>query len=912
MRSLLFLLAFLSFSLTSSFAQVLEPVKWSMEHQAVEGDEFDLIFNAKMDDSWVIYSQHTPEGGPIPTTFTFDEGSHFTKVGEVKEIGKKKEAHEPLFGVDVIKFTGGKVQFVQRVKISDYSKPITGYLEFMTCNDATCLPPTEVDFNFEIEAPVKEVVETPTNDPEPKEDLTHLSRTDEGGREVAKEEQVNSPAPTEKKITEAKKTTSPTLTSKKEVEEKVTSTIEETSASETVVPLQPDLDFSNQGGAGNGGENPVDWTVKINKLGNQEYELTYQVLIDDGYYIYSTETKPDDGPIPTSFIYGENVETIGAIQEEAVKKEKVFEMVFDVEVLKLKKQATFKQKVKITDNSKSITPIIEYGVCNKEGCIPGEEEAFVDLVKLKGYVGAEVAEVFETPIDGNLINQKRTSIQATYVEPLGDCGEEDTATGQNYLWTFILGFLGGLVALLTPCVFPMIPLTVSFFTKGSKDRASGIRNGLLYGLSIIVIYVGLGLIITAIAGPTALNELSTSAIANVIFFLVFFLLAFSFFGFYELTLPSSWANKSDALAEKCGVIGIFFMAFTLAIVSFSCTGPIIGSAIVASSTSAIGPAIVMSGFATALALPFGLFAAFPAWLNSLPRSGSWMNSVKVVLGFLELAFAFKFLSVPDMTYGWGILGYELFMGIWILCALGMALYLFGFIKFPHDSPIKKLSKTRIGLGVLASALTVYLLTGFMINDKTKQYASLKLLSGYAPPVSYNYFRPDVPETKVDPAIKARFASFSKCANNLDCFKDYYEGVQYAAEINKPILLDFTGLACVNCRKTEEHIWIEDQVWDKINDDFVLISLYVDDRKKLKEPLISSNTKEKIRNVGKKWADFQIVNFNQNSQPLYIMMTPEEKVLAKPRGYKEGVQDYSDFLECGLKTFESLNEPLGSK
>jgi thiol:disulfide interchange protein DsbD len=350
------------------------------------------------------------------------------------------------------------------------------------------------------------------------------------------------------------------------------------------------------------------------------------------------------------------------------------------------------------------------------------------------------------------------------------------------------------------------------------------------------------------------------------------------------------------------------MAFTLAIVSFSCTGPIIGSAIVESATSATGPAIVMFGFSLALALPFGLFAAFPAWLNSLPKSGSWMSSVKVVLGFLELALALKFLSVADMTKHWGVLGYEIFMGLWVVIFALMTLYLFGFIRFPHDSPIKKLSAVRWTFALGALALTIYLATGFRYIPEYNSYNSLKLMSGLAPPATYNYF---LPEAQLDESIKSRYPSFSKCANNINCFKDYKEGLAYARETGKPLLIDFTGYGCVNCRKTEEHIWVKDKIRKKLNDEFVLVSLYVDDRAPLDSQLVSAVTQSPIRNVGNKWADFQIVNFNQNSQPLYVMITPDEKVLAKPRGYKEGVEDYDQFLSCGLEAYKQRIPALGA-
>ncbi|NNE29496.1 MAG: hypothetical protein HKN16_07655, partial [Saprospiraceae bacterium] len=415
------------------------------------------------------------------------------------------------------------------------------------------------------------------------------------------------------------------------------------------------------------------------------------------------------------------------------------------------------------------------------------------------------------------------------------------------------------------------------------------------------IYVGLGMLINGIFGPTALNALSTNWIANVLFFVLFVVFAISFFGYFEITLPASWANKSDAMAEKGGFLGTFFMAGTLSIVSFSCTGPIIGSALVTAASNPAGPAIVMLGFSAALALPFGLFAAFPAWLNSLPKSGSWMTSVKVVLGFVELALALKFLSVADMTMHWGILKYELFLALWVIIALATAAYLFGLIRFPHDSPLRKLSPVRGTFALAFLGFGIYLVTGFFTNPKTQQYNSLSMMSGLAPPAIYNYLKP---EPILDSDLKQEYLTYSKCANNLNCFKDYYEGLSYAQKNNLPVLLDFTGYGCVNCRKTEEHIWIDDRVWEKLDQEFVLISLYVDDREKLEQILVSKNTQDRLRNVGNRWADFQIVNFEQNSQPLYVMMAPDEKVLAAPRGYKEGIKGYLEFLECGLETFDA--------
>jgi thiol:disulfide interchange protein DsbD len=665
---------------------------------------------------------------------------------------------------------------------------------------------------------------------------------------------------------------------------------------------EPETDMVEQEAPSGNILKPVKWSYSVDQGDSEgEYILKMDAKVQDGWYIYS-QFIDEGGPVPTSFMFEEepHYELIGKVEEVSDHKVSGFDKIFEMEVTKFKKTVSFQQKIKTNDPAKAIKGSLEFMTCDDTRCLPPE---FVDFEITPSGERGDAGATGSTGggiIEGNTIDQIVPSIRETYVSPLGNCGEEDVARGDNYLWTFFLGFLGGLVALLTPCVFPMIPLTVSFFTKDTKRK--GWVNALIYGLSIIVIYVTIGLMITGFFGATALNELSTNALANVIFFLIFVAFAFSFFGYYEITLPSSWANKSDRMADKGGLIGIFFMAFTLALVSVSCTGPIIGSAIVQSATSAIGPFIVMLGFSMALAIPFGLFAAFPAFLNSLPKSGSWMNSVKVVLGFLELALALKFLSVADMTMHWGILKYELFMGLWVVIFALMTLYLFGFIKFPHDSPLKKLSPTRWIFSLGSLALTIYLATGFFINEKTDVYNSLKLMSGLAPPATYNIL---LPEPEVDPLIKAKYSSYTKCANNLDCFKDYHEGLAYAKEVGKPVFLDFTGYGCVNCRKTEEHIWIDEEVSERLQDDFVLVSLYVDDRKTLEEILVSINTGKKLRNVGNKWADFQIVNFEQNSQPLYVMMTTDEEVLAAPRGYKEGVEGYREYLSCGLDVFSKL-------
>jgi thiol:disulfide interchange protein DsbD len=818
-------------------SQVLTPVKWSFSYEAIDENHVNLIYTAEIDKGWTVYSVFTEEGGPVPTSIEYEELNGAEVIGKAVETGKIKEGFDKLFEVDVIKVYGpDPYQIKQKIKLLDGAGKISGYLTYMCCDDSKCLPPTDEDFAFNINLSDK-----------PVENLLP--------GEIGKETAGN---------------------------------------------------IENEDLPGDSGiEEVVKWDYTIENLDNGSHSLSWKASISPGWYIYSQELD-EGGPEPTEVVFeeSEGYEFVGETKESGDIKTGL-DPIFEMEVTKYssKKPFVLSQVVNSTSPGSPLTGYLSYMVCNDAKCIMEEAEFQFDLES--GYAGVPKAGFGSLAnIVGDTIDQAIPTLQASYAKPLATCGNEIHSHGNNIIWMFILGFLGGLVALLTPCVFPMIPLTVSYFTKDTKRK--GWVNGTIYGASIIVIYVTIGIALTAIFGEEALNRLSTNWIANTLFFLIFIVFAFSFFGFYEITLPSSWANKTDQAADKGGLIGIFFMAFTLALVSFSCTGPIIGSAIVEAAANQVGPFVVMLGFAVALALPFGLFAAFPAWLNTLPRSGSWMNSVKVVLGFLELALAFKFLSVADMTNHWNFLKYELFMGVWVLIFAALTLYLFGIIKFPHDSPMKKLSKTRGAFAFGFLALTVYLASGFLYNDETKSYNSLKLMSGLAPPANYNFF---LPEPEVDPLIKDKYPSYTKCANNISCFKDYYDGLSYAREVNKPILLDHTGYGCVNCRKTEEHIWVDERIKQKLNDEFVLVSLYVDDDKELEQPLISKSRKKKIRNIGNKWADFQIVNFKQNSQPLYIMITPEEEVISAPRGYQEGIEDYNSYLECGLNYYKNGSKEI---
>lgn len=479
----------------------------------------------------------------------------------------------------------------------------------------------------------------------------------------------------------------------------------------------------------------------------------------------------------------------------------------------------------------------------------------------------------------------------------------DTTTGRKtgrktLIGIFIAGMLGGLLALFTPCVFPLIPLTVSFFTKGTEDRKKGFRNAILYGIFILAVYVLFSIpfhLLDSI-NPDILNEISTNVWLNVSFFVIFLFFAFSFFGYYEITMPRSLTNKISSSEGVGGIIGIFFMALTLSLVSFSCTGPILGS-LLAGALSSDGGAwqltAGMSGFGLALALPFALFTMFPGWLNKLPKSGGWLNSVKVILGFVELALALKFLSNADLVMHWGMLRYELFIMLWIVIGVGLSLYVLGLLRFPHDSKFQKLSPYRIGFGIITIAFTVYLTFGLAYNSEVKSFRSLKLLSGLAPPAGYSWIYPN------------------DCSNNLNCFKDLESGLAYAKKKNKPILLDFTGYACVNCRKMEEHVWSDSKIFKYINDEYVLISLYVDDKKDLPEEekirvKRVQGGKRKLRNYGHKWAHFQTKFFNTNSQPYYALLSSDGKqMLSKPVGYTADVNEYAEFLECGLEIFENL-------
>lgn len=641
--------------------------------------------------------------------------------------------------------------------------------------------------------------------------------------------------------------------------------------------------------------NPVKWELSVVPVEPLEYELVFTANIEKNWAIYS-QFLEEGGPLPTviSFEASPFYETLGAPYEKPLNKVTKHDAVFEMVVSKFYKRAVFVQRIKIIEQSAfDLIGNVEYMTCDDSRCTYKPDNPFAfNYTPAKGLAVASASKI-ETEIISENANVKLYGMQPDQIKHYSEVSKSSRS-----LWRiFALGVLGGLLALLTPCVFPMIPLTVSFFTKKTDDN-SGFMKALLYGLFIVLVYLILSIPFHLLdsVNPDILNEISTNVWLNVIFFLIFIIFAFSFFGYYELTLPSKWTNFTSQGEGVGGILGVFFMALTLSIVSFSCTGPILGS-LLAGSLSSNGGAwqltAGMGGFGVALGFPFALFAMFPNMLKALPKSGGWLNTTKVVLGFLELALAFKFLSNADLVQHWGLLKIEVFLAIWILIFLGLTLYIFGVFKFPHDGPIRKRSFLRISSGLLVFAFVVYLGSGFKLNDTTKTFTPLTLLSGLAPPVGHSILYPnDTP-------------------NNFKSFKDFKKGVAYAQKVNKPILLDFTGYACVNCRKMEEIVWSKPSIAPYFENEYVLISLYVDDKKALPEAQkisverLGGGTRT-LTNFGHKWAHFQTEFFQSNSQPFYVLLSPDAKIELAPKvGYTPDVKNYEAFLKLGLEAFKAL-------
>ncbi len=670
---------------------------------------------------------------------------------------------------------------------------------------------------------------------------------------------------------------------------------------------------------------PVDWKIKLEDSPSAETEIVFTAVVDKGWHLYD-QNLPEGGPVSTSFNFEtlQGAELIGT-PVSSVKPTEVYDELFAMNLRWYPGTVSFTQKIKITDPAKfKAIGEVEFMACNDETCLPPERESFSfdrkDIAQLvaaaktaKEQPAATTAET-ETPADlvaettpdaveadvtkpvvmGQSNNRSTEELKAyalTYeadlwepvIDKLKAYGDTTvTATDTTWLFIFFAGFLGGLLALLTPCVWPMIPMTVSFFLKRTKDRKKAIRDAVTYGISIIVIYLIMGLVITGIFGASALNDLSTNAIFNIIFFLLLVVFAISFFGAFEIVLPASWTNKLDTKADSTtGILSIFFMSFTLVLVSFSCTGPIIGTLLVqaASMGTAVGPAIGMFGFALALSIPFSLFAIFPNMLQSMPKSGGWLNSVKVVLGFLELALALKFLSVADLAYGWRILDREVFLVLWIVIFALLGLYLLGKLKFSHDSDLPYVSVPRLFMAIISFSFAVYMVPGLW-------GAPLKAISAFSPPLYTQDL--NLYENEVHAA-----------------FDDYESGMAYAKRVNKPVLIDFSGFGCVNCRKMEATVWTDPKVKQLIDNDFVLITLIVDDKTRLPEPIqIEEHGKKRtLRTVGDKWSYFQRSKFGANAQPFYVILNDKGEPLGPSYAFNENVSQYIQFLQNGLKAFK---------
>ena len=652
-------------------------------------------------------------------------------------------------------------------------------------------------------------------------------------------------------------------------------------------------------------QDPVKFNSELKILAADEAEVVFTAAIDKGWHVYSTDLG-DGGPISATF----NVEKISGAEvvgklKPVGKEISTFDKLFEMKVRYFENTAQFVQKLKLTGGAYQIEGYLEYGACNDENCLPPTQVPFKFSGKAEGAAKEAAAAAAETKAEEQPAKQETVSGTAPVaaiggadgpteikvadkvdlwkpvISELNSLGETTSQEDMSWIYIFITGFAGGLLALFTPCVWPIIPMTVSFFLKRSKDKKKGIRDAWTYGASIVVIYVTLGLAITLIFGASALNALSTNAVFNILFCLMLVVFAASFFGAFEITLPSKWSTAVDSKAEATsGLLSIFLMAFTLSLVSFSCTGPIIGFLLVQVSTtgSVVAPAIGMLGFAIALALPFTLFALFPSWLKSMPKSGGWMNVIKVTLGFLELAFALKFLSVADLAYGWRLLDRETFLALWIVIFALLGFYLLGKIKFPHDDDDNKVGVTRFFMALISLAFAVYMVPGLW-------GAPLKAVSAFAPPMhtqDFNLYKNEVHAK----------------------FDDYDLGMEYARLNGKPVMLDFTGYGCVNCRKMEAAVWTDPKVSDLINNDYVLITLYVDNKTPLTEPVkIVENGKERtLRTVGDKWSYLQRVKFGANAQPFYVLLDNQGSPLNKSYAYDEDIPKYIEFLQTGLENY----------
>ena len=680
--------------------------------------------------------------------------------------------------------------------------------------------------------------------------------------------------------------------------------------------------------------NPVKWTTSVEKLSDTEYNLVSTATLEKGWKIYGLNV-PEGGPVATAFTFPKSADyqLVGkmlSVPQPITKHEEMFDMVISFYYDKV----TFKQHIKVLKSVSTINASVEFMSCNDRNCLAPKsvDLSFAVNAKVSGQAAAVSAQqgdnhtqmaaqsaTLQPQMGGIIGSQESNTEQQTLstesnstqqvvsdTQSVKPTAESTPLKAQNVWTIFFLAFLSGFLALLTPCVFPMIPMTVSYFTKQSKTKAAGVRNAIFYGVSIVVIYVILGSVVTAAFGADSLNALSSSVLFNLLFFVILVIFSISFLGAFEITLPSSWSTKVDAQADHKGFVGIFFMALALAIVSFSCTGPIVGTLLVQAATEGgIAPVMGMLGFSLAIALPFTLFAAFPGWLNAMPKSGGWLNTVKVVLGFVELALAFKFLSNADLVIEGHWLEREVFVAIWIAIFATLTLYLFGKIRLPHDSPIEHISVGRLSLGLISLVFTLYLLPGLW-------GAPLHLISAFPPPQHYSespygvgYSNTGGDMTRAEAALPHGAHLFKP--HNIVTFEDYEEGLAYAKQVGKPVLIDFTGKACVNCRKMENNVWTDSRVLEKLKNEVVLISLFVDDKRDLPADKVVPSVLEKgkmLTTIGKKWSEFQTVRYQSNSQPFYVLMGHDEQNLVPPVGYTPDADEYTAWLEKGINAFKN--------
>jgi thiol:disulfide interchange protein len=846
-KSLLFFFSLFFMGQLGLHAQILDPVSWRASVEQ-EGDEATLIIKANIGEGWHLYSQHLPsDEGPIASEFTFTESSDFTTDGPVKE-GKFITHYDPNFEMDLNYFEGRAV-FKQKIKVNSSADfVIKGSVYYMVCDEEKCLPPKDVEIEFKVAG---------------------VSGAGDGNGQSAPQDDE-----------------------------------EETAGEEP-----PSIEIGQIGDGSNptsGILNPVVWKFSSEEHAQGQYKLMLTATIDAHWHMYSQTLESDEGPVATEvgFNLPDGLTLFGGVEEVGTAIDEYDES-FEMNLTYYSDEVTFTQIVNVPEGKQlpEITGFVYYMTCDDSKCLPPKNvDFFIDLVD---GTGGETA--VEAPVDTASNAASGTPVSNRGPKQGLDCYSkqfEDGLEGDeefSYWGFFILAFLSGLAALLTPCVFPMIPMTVSFFMKDGDNRAKAIRNGILFGASIIAIYTLIGTVFAVTAGAEAANFLATHWIPNVFFFVIFVIFAFSFFGMFEITLPGWIINKADKQADKGGMLGLFFMAFTTVLVSFSCTGPIVGSILVEASQGAfLKPLIGMFGFSLAFALPFSLFAIFPSWLNNLPQSGGWLNSVKVVLGFLELALGLKFLSIADQTYHWGLLDREVYLAFWIVIFTLLGAYLLGKLKFSHDSDMPFLKVPRLVMAIITFTFVMYLIPGMW-------GAPLKALSGYLPPMSTHDF--DIPGQirgeDEQPCEDPRFGDMLHLPHGLSGYYDYTQGVACAKSLKKPIFIDFTGHGCVNCREMEANVWSDPDILKLLSEEFVVIALYVDDKTELPEDeWITSKYDGKVKKtIGAINADRQICDFNNNAQPYYILLDNDEEMLNHPHSYDLDIPTFKTFLTDALTLFQ---------